>query len=263
MRSMRSYQRALVTGASSGIGEHIARLLAGRGAGLVLVARRADRLAALAEELRTSHGTTVQVLPADLTDAAQLAAVEKRLADRTRPVDLLVNNAGFGTNGTFARMPVQEEEREIQLNVLALVRLTHAVLAGMLDSGFGGILNVSSLAGFMVSPSSATYAACKAFVTSFSESLHTEVKRAGVHVTALCPGFTRTEFTDVARIDARGVPRAMWLSAPQVAAAGLDAVSAGRAYAVPGLQYKVALPLFTKLVPRSWIRALAVRNFAP
>lgn len=258
---MRAYRRALVTGASSGIGASIAGELARRGVDLVLVARRRHRLEYLAAKL--GGDVDVEVLPADLTDTEQLGQVVDRLSDEREPIDLLVNNAGFGTSGFFPQLPVADEEREIVLDVVVPVRLTHAALDGMLRRSRGGVLNVSSLAGFVVSPSSATYAASKAFVSSFSESLHAEVRHRGVHVTVLCPGFTRTEFTATAGIDDSGVPAMMWLEPDQVARCGVDAVVAGRAYAVPGRQYRVLLPLLTHVVPRAWLRAMAMRNFRP
>ena len=197
---------ALVTGASSGIGEHLARLLAERGHDLVLVARDASRLAALAKELEGAFDATAQVLPADLTDADQLRVIEDRCHDRSAPIDVLVNNAGFGTFGPFHTLDLDTELREIQLNVVALVRLTHAAASEMVPRGRGGILNVSSLAGFQPGPSNATYSATKAFVTSFTEAVHEELKGTGVTVTVLCPGFTRTGFQAAANVPAEAVP---------------------------------------------------------
>lgn len=251
-----AYRSALVTGASSGIGESIARTLAARGTELVLVARRADLLEKLADDLRGRYRVTVEVRAADLGDAAQRASVEDRLRDAGRPIELLVNNAGFGTGGTFAKLPLDREIAEIELNVVALVRLTHAALPGMIERRHGGVLNVSSMAGYTPAPGSATYSATKAYVTSFSESVHAEVKSAGVHVTALCPGFTRTEFQSVSGTDRSGLPSFAWLTREEVARAGLDAVSAGRAVCVPGLQYKATVPAL-KLAPRALLRGLA------
>jgi uncharacterized protein len=167
---------ALVTGASAGIGTAFATQLAARGDGVVLVARDRDRLDALAGVLAGSHGVATEVLVADLTDPDQLASVEARLGDRDRPIDVLGNNAGFGTNGRFAELDRDTEAREIGLNVVALVRLTHAAVAPMIERGSGGVLNVSSLAGGQPTPGNATYGATKAFVTSFTQSLHEEVR---------------------------------------------------------------------------------------
>lgn len=230
---------ALVTGASSGIGRAIAVRLAAEGSDLVLVARRGDLLETLAKELRASHGVDVEVLVADLTDPAQLATVEDRLRDPTSPVDLLVNNAGLGGQGRFAEIPLDWQDGQIRLNVLAPVRLTHVALEGMLSRGSGGILNVSSIAGTQPLPNVATYSATKAYLSSFSHSLHEEVRRSGVNVTVLLPGFTRTEFHEAARMSRSIVPGPAWMSADVVAAAGLRAVARGRAQCVPGLGYRI------------------------
>ncbi|WP_433327008.1 SDR family NAD(P)-dependent oxidoreductase [Spirillospora sp. CA-294931] len=243
-----AYRTALVTGASSGIGESFARLLAGRGTDLVIVARRSDLLDRLARELVERYRVAVEVVAADLTDPLEREEVERRL--RADPVELLVNNAGYGAFGSFAELSLDDQLREIDLNVVALVRLTHAALPSMIAKGRGGVLNVASMAGFTPSPGSATYGATKAYVSSFSESLHAEVAGKGVHVTALCPGFTRTDEEAEANL--------LWLRRADVARAGLDAVSAGRALCVPGAQYKVALPAL-KLVPRPLLRAAVNR----
>jgi short-subunit dehydrogenase len=242
------HRTALITGASSGIGESFARLLAARGTGLVLVARRAELLTALAERLRERHGVAVEVVVADLTEPEALAGVEARLRDD--PVDLLINNAGYGAFGAFGETSLDEQLRQIDLNIIALVRLTHAALPAMLQRGRGGVLNVASMAAFAPSPGSATYGATKAYVAAFSESLHAEVRAAGVHVTALCPGFTRTDET--------GSTGLLWLRRDDVARAGLDAVSAGRAICVPGPQYKAALPVL-RVLPRQLLRTAAGR----
>jgi short-subunit dehydrogenase len=241
-----AYRTALVTGASSGIGESFARLLAGRGADLVIVARRADLLDGLARELVERYRVGVEVMAADLTDPAQRADVEERL--RADPVELLINNAGYGAFGPYAESDLGDQLTEVDLNVVALMRLTHAALPGMVERGRGGVLNVASMAGFAPSPGSAVYGATKAYVASFSESLHAEVAAKGVHVTALCPGFTRT--------DEKSEPNLLWLRREDVARAGLEAVAAGRALCVPGLQYKAAMPAL-KLVPRPLLRAAA------
>ena len=225
---------ALVTGASAGIGNAFASQLAARGNDVVLVARDRARLEAMAAELAARHRVAVEVLAADLTDPAQLASVEGRLADRDRPVDVLVNNAGYGTNGDFAQLDRDTEAREIGLNVVALVRLTHAALAPMLERGRGAVLNVGSLAGGQPTPGNATYGATKAFVSSFTQSVHEELRGSGVHVTVVCPGFTRTEFQGRAGIDSSKVPGFLWQSAEEVAAGALDALDHNRAVYVPG-----------------------------
>jgi uncharacterized protein len=249
-----AYQTAFVTGASSGIGERLAVLLAADVRDLVILARRTGLLEALAARLREEHKVSVEVLTADLTSPAGLAAAEARLSDPDRPIELLVNNAGFGSTGSFGDLPVASAEDQIRLNITAVVRLTHAALPGMLRRGHGGVLNVSSVAGFVPSPGAATYGATKAFVTSLSESLSAEVRHRGVHVTALCPGFTRTDPGDGARPGPAGLA---WLDADKVARAGLDAVAAGRVVTVPGAQYKSVVSL-TRILPRGVLRS-AVR----
>jgi uncharacterized protein len=246
---------ALVTGASSGIGDHLARLLAERGHDLVLVARDSSRLEALAKELEGAFNATAQVLPADLTDAGQLRVVEDRCYDRSAPIDVLVNNAGFGTFGPFHTLDLDAEVREIQLNVVALVRLTHAAATEMVPRGKGGILNVSSLAGFQPGPSNATYSATKAFVTSFTEAVHEDLKGTGVSVTALCPGFTRTGFQAAANVPASGLPGFMWQEADEVARVGLDALAKNQAVAIPGALNKV-LGAVTSVTPHAISRRL-------
>jgi len=247
-----AYRTVLVTGASSGIGEHMARLAAADGADLVVVARRTDRLERLATAMRVAHQVGVEVLTADLTSEAGVAAVQARLADPARPVELLVNNAGFGVDGDFAELAEEVAVGQVTLNALALARLTHAALPPMLAAGHGGVLNVSSVGGFFAFPGAAVYNATKAFVTTFSESVHAEVSDRGVHVTALCPGFTRTEFHD-GQDEPAGVPGFAWLDAQRVARAGLDAVAAGRPLCVPGLQYQAVTGL-SRIVPRRAIR---------
>src|SRR3954471_21221160 len=243
---------ALITGASVGIGEQFARQLSERGNDVVLVARDVARLEALAKQIESRDGAHAEVLAADLTDAAQLATVEARVAT----VDILVNNAGFGTFGPLHTLDVDTEAREIQLNVVALVRLTHAAAAEMVERGTGGILNVSSLAGFQPGPSNATYGATKAFVTSFTEAVHEELRGTGVSVTVLCPGFTRTGFQAVANAPAEAVPGFMWQEADAVARVGLDALAKNRAIAIPGGLNKV-LGNFSSLAPHAISRRLA------
>ncbi|UJB40574.1 SDR family NAD(P)-dependent oxidoreductase [Streptomyces sp. A1-5] len=249
------YRSALITGASSGIGTAVARQLAARGVTLVLVARREPLLRDLAEELRRAHGVEVEVLPADLTDTEALTRVEARLTDAARPVELLVNNAGSGAAGVFANLPVDHEEATVRLNSQAAVRLTRCVLSRMRADGHGGILNVSSLTSELPSPSLATYSATKAFLTHFSEALAIENRGAGIHVTALLPGLTRTDYFASNGLTAAWVPGFCWLAAEQVAAAGLKAVAAGSGRCVPGAPYKVAAALLP-LTPRPLKRAL-------
>jgi short-subunit dehydrogenase len=249
---MTSFARALVTGASSGIGEAYARTLAGRGTALVLVARREDRLEALAKELDVD----AQVLAADLADPDDLRRAEARVAATADPVDLLVNNAGFGTTGPFATLDVAREEEEIRLNVLALVRLCRAALPGMVDRKHGGIVNVSSLAAFQPDPGNATYGATKAFVLSFSEALAEELRKTGVRVQALCPGYTRTEFQTTAEYETSRVPKAVWQRPEQVVDASLAALDKNKVLCIPGPHNKVAA-VGSGFLPRVVRRKLA------
>lgn len=252
-----TWTSALVTGASSGIGRAIVQQLVGEGTHVVAVARDTSRLQALADELADGPGT-VEVLGADLADREQLATVERRLADAERPVDLLVNNAGFGTYGRFAELPVDGEEREILVNVVAVVRLAHAALRAMQERNRGTILNVASVAGLQATPGNATYGATKAFVASFSEALHEEVRGSGVSVTAVLPGFTRTEFQARAGIEGRAIPNILWQSAEDCAAQSLAAARAGKAFVVPGPLNKLMVAA-SGPVPRGLRRRIASR----
>ncbi|MBW3580979.1 MAG: SDR family oxidoreductase [Actinobacteria bacterium] len=246
--------RAMVTGASSGIGEVYVRRLAARGADVVLVARRGDRLQALAEDLERG-GVRAEVLVADLTDEAGLAQVVARLVAPEAPVDLLVNNAGFGTTGAFAQLPVERELAMIELNVSALVRLTHAAL-GAMENGGGAIVNVSSLAAFQPLARSATYAATKAFVLSFTQSLADEVRGSGIHLQVLCPGLTRSEFHTVNDFDVSRLPDLVWQSAEQVVDVSLAALDRPRVVVVPGLVNRLAASA-SALAPNRLVRWVA------
>jgi short-subunit dehydrogenase len=254
---MARWRRALVTGASSGIGEAFARWLAADGVDLVVVARRAERLEALATALRSSV-CRVEVLPADLTDAAGLERVAARLTDAAAPVDLLVNNAGFGTFGSFWELPLDGELAEIDTNVTALVRLTHAALGRMVPEGRGAVLNVSSVAGNQPGPGNAVYAATKAFVTTFTEGIAEELRGTGVTATALCPGLTTSEFHDVAGVSdvRRRGPGVLWMTADDVARDGLDAAAKGRVVHVTGLGNRVLAGL-SGIAPRGVKRRAA------
>jgi uncharacterized protein len=246
------YKSALVTGASSGIGVEFARCLAARGCDLVVVARRTDRLEALATELAPAR---VEVITADLATDAGVEQVAQRL--REHPVELLVNNAGVGSGGAFHTLPIHREVAEIYLNVIAPVRLTHAALDSMVAAGHGGILNVSSLAGDQPLRGFATYASTKAYLTSFSESIAAELRGTGVHVTALKPGYTRSEMNPDAP-DPESFAGKFWLQADDVARAGLDAVEHGRLICVPGLHWR-AINGVVNVLPRPLIRALVSR----
>ena len=219
---------------------------------VVAVARRADRLEALAVELGT-----VEVLAADLGERDGQARVARRIADPDRPIDLVVNNAGFGTSGVFASQDVDRLSAEIALNVDALTRLTHAALEVMVPRQRGWVLNVSSFASFQPAPRLAVYAATKAYVTSLGESLYEEVKGAGVVVSTLCPGLVRTEFQQVSNTShyQADFPDVLWLPLPEVVTAALDGTAKGRAIVVPGALYRSA-SWAVGVTPR-WLRRVA------
>src|SRR5947207_3301760 len=231
---------ALVTGASSGIGAAFARALAGEGYDLVVVARDGQRLAEQGEELAARHHVTVTPLAADLTMPDGCAAVADRLAEPGAPVDLLVNNAGMALNRSFLKTTPEDLDRMLALNVQAVQRLTRAALPAMVERGRGDVINVSSVAGFMAMPGS-TYAASKAWVTNFSESIGLAVRRHGGRVLALCPGLTRTEFQQRAGIDRGGLPSWLWLSADEVVRVGLRDLRRGKLVSVPDWRYKTAV----------------------
>jgi short-subunit dehydrogenase len=246
----------LVTGASAGIGAAFAEALAREQYDLVLVARRVERLEELAKRLGEARSVDVEVLAADLTDAAGMARVVERI-EKSAP-DLLINNAGRGTFGSFADLDPERELDEIELNVSALVRLTRAALPGMLERGHGDIINVSSMAGFQPMPFNATYGATKAFVNSFTEALHEELRDSGVRVQALCPGFTRTEFQETAGLERSAVPAFAWMEAEQVVEASLRALERGDLVCVPGATNRV-LATVQRTSPHLLTRRLMAR----
>ncbi len=243
---------ALVTGASSGLGDGFARALAATGHDLVLVARTGPALDKLAGELE-SLGATSEVLVADLADPTHLASVAARIGDG---VDTVINNAGFGHYGAFADLPLAGEVGQVQVNILALVTLSHAALAVMVPRRSGKLLNVSSIGAFAPAPGGATYSATKAFVLSFTEALHDEVAKAGVHVTALCPGFTRTDFQERAGVKSSGVPDMAWSDAGDVVASGLAALDRNQAVCVPGVLNKV-VAVSPRFGPRGLTRRIS------
>ena len=244
---------ALVTGATAGLGREFAEQLAGRGHGLVLVARDRVRLEGVAQEIGRRYGVPVEVVSADLADRARLQEVADRVADPERPVDLLVNNAGFGSRQGFVRNELAEEERAVDVMIRAVMVLSHAAAGAMRSRGRGAILNVSSVASFAVM---GHYSAIKSYVTVFSEALATELAPSGVTVTAVCPGFVHTEFHARAEMDMSRLPEALWLDAPSVVREALDAVSAGKVVSVPSAPYKGLVGLL-RVVPRGLNRRVA------
>ena len=242
--------RALITGATSGIGLAFAEELAEQGADLVVVARSTARLAALAQRLGSEHGVAVEVLAADLTEDGGCRSVMDRLTAGTDPIDVLINNAGFGVNQPFVGGSLEQEEQLLDLLVRATLRLTHAALPGMVERGRGAVINVSSLAGWT---SLGTYAAAKSWVTVFTESLGAELSGTGVTATAVCPGMTHTEFHDRAQMNMSALPAWAWLDARRVAREGLAAARAGRTISVPSKRYS-ALALAVQYTPRPLMR---------
>ena len=243
---------ALVTGGTSGIGAAFARLLAARGYDLVLVARSMDRLDEMAAELRAS-GRTIEVLPADLADRNAVARVVERLSDPDHPIDLLVNNAGFGIHASLLDVDVSEFDRGFEVMCRAVFVLSGAAARGMVQRGSGRIVNVSSTAGFLTMGS---YSSIKAWVTSFTESLAVELRGTGVGVTALCPGWVRTEFHDRAGIRSSSIPNFMWLDAEQLVSAALRDVDRGTVISIPTLRYRALIGL-ARIAPKSAIRSLS------
>jgi short-subunit dehydrogenase len=244
---------ALITGASGGIGYELAKLFARDRVGLVLVARSGDRLATVAQELRSLGAAGVEVIVADLADTHAVPALLRELSARRLDVDVLVNNAGYGLSGSFATTDQATELGMIQLNVGALTALTKGVLPGMLARGHGRILNVASTAGFQPGPFAAVYAATKAYVVSFSEALAEELAGTGVTVTTLAPGPTATGFALRAKMQRSRLFRpGTTMTARAVAAAGYSALKRGRRLAVPGLMNKVQLQAL-RISPRPWV----------
>jgi short-subunit dehydrogenase len=242
---------ALITGASAGIGLALARCFAAHGFDLVLTARREDRLAALARSVRDAYGVAASVLPADLANPAASESLVAALEQHGIAIDALVNNAGYSVPGLFRATDWTRQRDALQVLVTAPCALAHHVLPGMIARHYGRILNVASIAGLMPgSASHALYGGAKAMMIKFSQALHSEQKGSGVHVSALCPGFTRSEFHDVngTRAAMKRVPGFLWLSADRVAAEGYDAVMRNRPIAVPGLQYK-AIAALMRLLP--------------
>lgn len=248
---------ALITGASAGLGAEFARQLARRRADLILVARTEKALAALGSDLRSEYGVAVEIIVADLADETGIEKVAARLRDSVDPVDLLVNNAGFGLPLQFADNAIDDEVRHLRVHVEASMRLMHAALQSMRGRG-GRIINVASVAGFI---SRSTYSACKSWLIGFSRWANIEYARDGVSVTALCPGFTHTSFHERMglAVGEEGVPGIMWLHAPDVVRAALREAARGKSVSIPSLRYKVIVAL-TRFLPSSFTSGVARRG---
>lgn len=247
--SERTWDRALVTGASAGIGASLCRALAAEGTDLVVVARDRARLTELAEELSAAHAVKVEVLAADLGDRLGLDEVAARVGEVGEPVDLVVNNAGFAIAGDFRELSADDVQAQIDLNVAAVARLTREAVGAMVPRGRGSILNVSSLAGLAPGPGVAVYSATKAFVSSLGMSLAAELRGTGVTITTLHPGFTRTEFQERSGYAASRLPGLLWQTPDDVAADGLAGARDGRPHVVSGLPNRVVATL-VGFVPR-------------
>jgi len=261
-----SGKTALITGASSGIGKAFAQLLAQKGYAVVLTARRGDRLEALAAELREKYQVATHAIVADLAQPNASAQIASELASRRLAIDLLVNNAGYGVPGSYVNVPWLDHERFMQVMVTAVLDLTYRLLPGMIDRGWGRIINIASVAGMVPAPAGHTlYGASKAFLIRFSEALQAENGPKGVNATAVCPGFTFSEFHDVTgtrdRMDK--MPGFLWLKADDVAREGYDAVMKGRSVVVNGRIYQFLVWLNGAL-PRSlsgWVSGQAGRRY--
>ncbi len=255
MEKVGSGRTALITGASAGIGRAFAAVLAAEGYDVILTARRVERLETLAEALETRHGVAAHVMPEDLADPAAPGRLAEAIRARGLHVDLLINNAGFGVPGSYAGTTWRQQDDFLQVMVVAVAELTHRLLPGMIERRWGRIVNVASLAGLLPGVAGHTlYAASKAFLVRFSESLSLEVGRHGVLVTAVCPGFTLSEFHDVTgtRALVNTMPRYMWLDAETVAREGYAAVMRGDPVRVTG-RLNATLAVATRLLPQRMV----------
>jgi uncharacterized protein len=246
-------QTALITGASTGLGATFARELAGRGMNTILVARSADKLQAIAQELQQQHGHRHDVIAIDLSLPQAADKVFQQVQELGLSVDLLINNAGFATYGNFDEIEPQRDQEQVMLNVTTLVDMTHAFIPQMVARGSGGIINLSSVLGFQPVPYMAVYGATKAFVLSFSEGLWGEYRSKGIQVVALCPGATVTPFHDIA-----GQPQPPQMSTPEeVILAGLKALDQQQSYVIPGKLNFLLSGILPRFLPRSTITMLA------
>jgi short-subunit dehydrogenase len=249
---------ALITGASAGIGAAFARIYATHGYDIAITARREDRLRSLADEIRLASGVEVLVVPADLADPAAPAALVADVAAHGRTIDALVNNAGYGLVGAYADSRWEDQAALLQVMVTSVCELTHRVLPDMIAQRFGRVVNVASLAGLVPgAPGTGLYGPVKSFLVSFSQTLHLDHAQSGVHVSALCPGFTWSEFHDVnnTREMVNGTPAWLWMGADEVAASGYEAAEANRPICVPGAPNK-AIAALGHILPDEWAMAI-------
>ncbi|MEY9948229.1 SDR family NAD(P)-dependent oxidoreductase [Kitasatospora sp. GAS1066B] len=244
---------ALITGATAGIGAAFARRLAGDGHDLVLVARDTERLTAAAAALADRFGVRTEVLTADLATEAGIGAVEERLRDGERPIGILVNNAGFGNKGAYLSVPLEQELDMVKVHIEAVLRLTTAAVPGMRERGFGGVVNVASVAAFVPR---GTYGASKAWMVNFTLGAARDLAGSGVRLLALCPGFTRTEFHQRAGMGTRNIPAWGWLSAERVVDEALRDLARGRSLSVPSRRYKLVVAI-ARLLPAGGLGGLS------
>ena len=261
---MSADRTVLITGASAGIGEAFAHVFAAHGFDVVLVARREDRLRAVATRIAAEHQVRAHTVVSDLSRPAAVRELAAEVSGRGLAIDALINNAGYGVPGVFTASPWERHAAMLQVMLLGVTELTHLLLPGMIARRYGRILNVASLAGLVPAAAGHTlYGATKAFVIKFSESLAAEVGRHGVHVTALCPGFTYSEFHDVTgtRDKVSRMPRWMWMDAPSVAQQGFDAVMAGQPIYINGGVNRTIARL-VRLLPQRLVSSIALRSGA-
>jgi hypothetical protein len=243
---------ALVTGATAGIGESFARKLASEGFNLILVARDQARLAAKALELETAHGISTHVIVADLTTESGCDSIERYIDEHE--VDVLINNAGYGLNQSFTSSDIDAEQKVLNILVRTPMRLTHRVLPQMKLRNSGVIINVASVAGFVAG---GAYSAMKSYLTVLTESLHADLSGTNIKISALCPGFTRTEFHQRANMKMDALPNVMWLDSDRLVAKAWKDANRGKAVSVPGWQYKI-LMFVIKFTPRNWVRKAGI-----
>jgi uncharacterized protein len=246
----------LITGASAGIGAEFARLLAKDGHALVLTARRLDRLEALAAELRAASGAEVEVVAADLAARDAPHLLFDKIAALNLEVGTLINNAGFGLRGAFAEQPLDRLIEVLDVNIVALTRLTGLFLPGMIARGSGGIINLASIAAFLPGPYMAVYYASKAYVLSFSQAIAYETKGTGVVVTAVCPGPTQSEFAEVADLTGTRLVRQAAMSGREVARLAIEGHRAGKSLVITGMTNKLT-PLALRFLPRALVMSVA------